>query len=581
MFTLQTVSVFVHEKNVDVFAAFGANSGVTRQDNTLTLYVHLSADEMDAVRSQGVVFAVSDISDNWLITLNGKTVSDTRGMGEDGEVKTHRYITDILFDIPSDFFHTGENRLTVQFYGVTNDYIDMFADNADNRVQTPPSPLNRIYYFDFIVAGIYLFIGFYHLVIALSYSDEAPYKLWFGLSCVGIFFMLVLKIQFWWEYGVDSEVVTKLQAVAMFFALTAMGEFMRRASGEKPFAGVIAKTYLSAGVVLIALMWLVEGGYGNAVLVLVEVIGAIYLLFVPANYLVRPFLTKKKKKYSRFLKETAVSSVVVLLFLLFDIVAGFLGWSIHLSVFGFLFYAVGVSVNLAWESEHYVETADRMQIALLKTMADLVESRDDVTGGHVERTSRALMLLLDGCYENAVYQDEISSWGTGKEFIAVSSQLHDVGKIHIADSLLKKPGKLSDEEFTEMKNHTTYGAEIIGKIEKEVPEAEFLRHSYLFAESHQEKWDGSGYPKGLKGEDIPLQGRLLAIADVYDALRSARPYKEGFDHKKAARIIVEGSGSHFDPRLVGVFQAKEREIEDMYVTFTSVVPDRQSVPDRQ
>jgi putative two-component system response regulator len=129
-----------------------------------------------------------------------------------------------------------------------------------------------------------------------------------------------------------------------------------------------------------------------------------------------------------------------------------------------------------------------------------------------------------------------------------------VGKISISDQILNKPGKLTPEEFDEMKKHTTFGVAIIEKIEASTSESDFLKHAKIFAGTHQEKWDGSGYPAGLSGEAIPLQGRLMAIADVYDALVSERPYKKAFSHEEAVRIILESRGTHFDPVLTDVFQ---------------------------
>jgi len=135
-----------------------------------------------------------------------------------------------------------------------------------------------------------------------------------------------------------------------------------------------------------------------------------------------------------------------------------------------------------------------------------------------------------------------------------SSQLHDVGKIAISDSILKKPGRLTQQEFDSMKKHVEFGIGIIERIESEASGTDFLRYAKIFAEAHHEKWDGSGYPNGLAGNKIPLPGRLMAIADVYDALTSTRPYKEAFSHEEATRIIRKGRGKHFDPVLVDAFE---------------------------
>jgi putative two-component system response regulator len=160
--------------------------------------------------------------------------------------------------------------------------------------------------------------------------------------------------------------------------------------------------------------------------------------------------------------------------------------------------------------------------------------------------------LINGLRELGLYREQMENWDM--DLLLQSSQLHDVGKIAISDSILLKPGRLTPEEFDEMKKHTTFGVSIIQKIMDSASESDFLQHAEIFAGTHHEKWDGSGYPAGLSGEDIPLQGRLMAIADVYDALTSDRPYKKAFSHEEAAQIILEGKGSHFDPILTDVFE---------------------------
>jgi putative two-component system response regulator len=139
------------------------------------------------------------------------------------------------------------------------------------------------------------------------------------------------------------------------------------------------------------------------------------------------------------------------------------------------------------------------------------------------------------------------------DYIMTSTQLHDLGKIFISDSILNKPAKLTDEEFSIMKTHVMKGVEAIRKMKGRQPSQSFLDCAEVIAATHHEKWDGGGYPAGLKGQDIPLLGRLMAIADVYDALTSARPYKTPFSPEKSAQIITEGSGTHFDPTLVEIF----------------------------
>jgi putative two-component system response regulator len=211
--------------------------------------------------------------------------------------------------------------------------------------------------------------------------------------------------------------------------------------------------------------------------------------------------------------------------------------------------------NLRRMVEEKTGSVLELQRAILNTLAEVVESRDEITGGHVHRTNKWLKIMLDGLRKSGVYGEEISGWDV--DLILQSSQLHDVGKISISDSILKKPGKLTPDEFELMKHHSVFGARIIDKIGENMSDNDFLTQSKIFALTHHEKWDGSGYPYNLKGNEIPLQGRLMAIADVYDALTSDRPYKKAFTHEESVRIIMDGRGTHFDPLLADVFGQME------------------------
>ena len=189
--------------------------------------------------------------------------------------------------------------------------------------------------------------------------------------------------------------------------------------------------------------------------------------------------------------------------------------------------------------------------AVMETISELVERRDDATGGHITRTSKYLKIFLNAVLDKGLYKEQTSTWNI--EQMVLSAQLHDVGKIAIDDAILRKPGKLDAEEFNIMKKHTILGGEIIKEIQAKSGEREFLDYAFVFAVYHHEKWDGSGYPYGISGEEIPLPARLMAIIDVYDALISKRPYKEPFTNEQAMNIIGEGKGTHFDPNLTELF----------------------------
>ena len=204
----------------------------------------------------------------------------------------------------------------------------------------------------------------------------------------------------------------------------------------------------------------------------------------------------------------------------------------------------------------------RFQNAMIFGFADLVESRDQNTGGHIERTTKYIKILMDAMLEQGIYIDEICD--IDFELFISSARLHDVGKISISDMILNKPGKLTDEEFDIMKTHASEGERNIDKIVSYMGDDEaFLQNAKLFAGYHHERWDGKGYPHGLAGMEIPLQGRVMAFADVYDALVSERPYKKPFTHDEAIRLIMDNAGTQFDPEIAEVFYSVRDGIESV------------------
>ena len=227
-------------------------------------------------------------------------------------------------------------------------------------------------------------------------------------------------------------------------------------------------------------------------------------------------------------------------------------------------YAENLKAMVQEKTEEVLE----LQNAVLATVADLVEFRDNSTGGHIMRTQRYMKVFVDKLLQDSAYKVEISKWDI--DFFIQSVQLHDVGKIAISDLILNKPGKLTPEEFAIMKNHVTAGVDAIERILRNTKKHAFLDYALVICGTHHERWDGTGYPVGLKGYNIPLEGRLMAIVDVYDALISNRSYKTKLSHGEACRIIEEGSGTYFDPVLVEVF----RSVEDEFARITQTNTDQ-------
>jgi len=167
--------------------------------------------------------------------------------------------------------------------------------------------------------------------------------------------------------------------------------------------------------------------------------------------------------------------------------------------------------------------------------------------------------LLEAMKERGVYADEIQNWDI--EMITLSARMHDMGKIAVSDVVLNKPDKLTGEEYETIKSHADEGMKIIEKMIEQTGEADFLHNAKLFAGYHHEHWDGSGYPRGLKETEIPLQGRIMAIVDAYDALVSRRSYKEAVPAEEAERIIMENAGKQFDPHITLVFFDVKEQIK--------------------
>lgn len=214
------------------------------------------------------------------------------------------------------------------------------------------------------------------------------------------------------------------------------------------------------------------------------------------------------------------------------------------------------------------EEVRRTRDVSILTLASLAETRDNETGAHILRTQRYVKALAEHLRGHARFSHVLSDENI--ELLYKSAPLHDVGKVGIPDNILLKPGKLTDEEFEIMKTHPALGAEALQVAENELGSNSFLHFAREISLSHHEKWDGSGYPGGLKGDAIPVSGRLMALADVYDALISKRVYKKAFSHEEARNLLTEGKGAHFDPDVVEAFIA----IEDQFIRIAKDFSDQ-------
>jgi HD-GYP domain-containing protein (c-di-GMP phosphodiesterase class II) len=236
-------------------------------------------------------------------------------------------------------------------------------------------------------------------------------------------------------------------------------------------------------------------------------------------------------------------------------------WIIRIAIY------ITVALIISFMVNHYLEeykekiTKEEKLLnahsSMLFALVKLSESRDQDTGEHLNRVSEYCSFLAKELSKTEKYKNYI-------DHIEKAAPLHDIGKVNIPDEILLKPGKLNEEEFDVMKKHSNIGADLLLKIKEKYKDNKFLDMGECVVRYHHEKWNGKGYPKGLKEENIPLSARIMAVVDVYDALRSKRPYKEPYSHKKTVKIIKEGKAEHFDPFLIDIFLDNHEKIKNLY-----------------
>ncbi|MCR5608957.1 MAG: response regulator [Lachnospiraceae bacterium] len=217
--------------------------------------------------------------------------------------------------------------------------------------------------------------------------------------------------------------------------------------------------------------------------------------------------------------------------------------------------------NLEYLVEKKTEELLDIQYQVVISMANLIESRDGNTGEHVKRTSMFVKMIANRLLEKGKFEDVLT-----KEYMDAlfhAAPMHDIGKIIIPDTILKKPEKLTDDEFEIMKTHASEGGRIVNNNLSKIEKKKYVDMAYDVATYHHEKWDGGGYPEGLKGEEIPLSARIMAVADVFDALMSKRCYKDAMPLDEAFKVIEESSGTHFDPTIANAFLELRDEVTNM------------------
>ncbi len=231
------------------------------------------------------------------------------------------------------------------------------------------------------------------------------------------------------------------------------------------------------------------------------------------------------------------------------------------SMLCYIYYNDLVQADIQLELTSNQEKISHMKNHMISGLANLIENRDLETGEHITRTQAYVNKLAHLCIKENVYKEELTDYYI--KAIYELSPMHDIGKISVSDTILKKPGRLSKEEFELMKLHASSGGKIVKEVLNGVADEEYIKIASDIATYHHEKWNGLGYPSGLKEKEIPLSARIMAIADVFDALISKRCYKEAFSYDEAFKIIEDDSGKHFDPKLVDVFLKHKEEFKNI------------------
>lgn len=344
---------------------------------------------------------------------------------------------------------------------------------------------------------------------------------------------------------------------------------------------ILTTTYISIGlmcstlsfhaVILLAIPPLIAAQYKNqkglftrvviatVILVFVGVYGSFFFGTVDRN-LIRSDLTDEELESIATRFEIATSKRMLELFTHYVIPRLLCVIAIALLVFGITHRNAKMlekQIELDKKVNEEIKNLAKLQSRVIDVLATLIETRDVGTGEHVIRTKRYVSMIANELRKHDKYKDQL----TDDEIMRIenAAPLHDVGKIVVSDTILLKPGKLTPEEFDAMKVHTTKGRKVIRDIFAGMENEEFLRVAEQIAMYHHEKWNGCGYPEGLKGEDIPLSARIMAVADVFDALVSVRVYKKAVPPEEALNIMMEESGSHFDPDIMEIVNANLRD----------------------
>lgn len=384
-------------------------------------------------------------------------------------------------------------------------------------------------------------------------------KMWFIVTFIGIAAgALAELIRDMLDSRPLSDEIYRLVTVIEFSITPMMPIFLSLACGiKKPAAplGILMAVHAAVEIILANsnMVFSIDSGgaYHRGDFYFIYIFSyAVSLLYLIAVF----FILSKRFRYRN--QITIIASLIIILAGILpslmdrEVKTAYLGMT-FMAIILYCYYDSLTQKDMADDLAAQNMRIKSMQHSTIIGVANLIESRDSNTGEHVKNTSNYVSMLVNAAKEKGVYPETIDDEFV--ELVVSAAPLHDIGKIAVPDHILRKPGKLTEEEFEQMKIHAAEGGRMIHQVMDGSTDEEYVQVAYDVAAYHHEKWNGKGYPMGLSGEEIPVSARIMAIADVYDALTMERVYKKAFPVEKALAIIEEDTGTHFDPVLAPIF----------------------------
>jgi hypothetical protein len=537
-----------------------------KPEEEFTIIIPVEIDSQVIV-SQGTLPGIylGYIGENWEIFVNGKLVKSEMHLDEKHRIKNRRNWRGVHFPIDKSNLFTGTNILAFRimgdpalsftgFYYQTPYYMDDYSAIEKRHFNIPIV----------IMTGIFGYIGIYYLLIFLLVRKKQElFNLYFGLFSVFLcIYSLMVNGNIANIIFPNSNISIRLEYIAMFMMIPMLCFFIERFGRKKTTK--ISFGFFIFSVLLSLTQIFFCNQYGYEIFTIWGVLVLVYLSYVFFYNVIYFYFWEERHntEISNTFFSVFIGFALIYVCGIYDLLNVVLFKNpIKLFMYVTFVFQIVMAFTMSKQFRGVHNKVKQLQNALIKTMAELVDYRDDITGRHIGRTQQGLRILIGELKKEHIYDEETRDWDI--DVLIQSCQLHDIGKISISDRIVKKPGPLTADEFEDMKFHTIIGKQLIDKIEALTrEESEFLKYAKVFAASHHEKWDGTGYPYGFKRNEIPLLGRVLAVVNVYDALISVRPYKKAFTHEEAVKIITENSGTQFDPALVTAFlNAKDRFAE--------------------